>query len=431
MGFAQKGGAVLSFVRLCMGRDTLHQARIDTQQADAILVCDLVVGASMESLQTIRHGHTQIVANTHKISTHAIVKDADAQLHEDALMEKLKFAAGAHNLVTCNGQALARQLFGDTLTANILLMGFAWQRGLIPVGLPALERAIELNGVAVEANKMAFGAGRLAAHDPKALQSLLGLKALPAAAPPARPELPQLVEQRSAFLTNYQGPALARHYQATVAAVQARESEVFGAGAPLLLTQAVARCYAKLLAYKDEYEVARLYSDGEFARQLQQQFEGDFKLAFHMAPPLLVRPSRDGVAPKKVVLGAWMAVVLKVLAKARFLRGTPLDIFGWTQERRLERQLIKDYAALLDTLLPRLARENLHIMLKLAELPDKIRGYGHVKLASIKAAKQREKALLAELDKPPADATLAHAAAHKAARGTDARQTIPIYVESR
>ncbi|MEW6706193.1 MAG: indolepyruvate ferredoxin oxidoreductase family protein [Pseudomonadota bacterium] len=401
MGFAQKGGAVLSFVRLAAKPEHLNQARIDVQQADAVLACDMVVGGSAEALQTIRHGHTRIVANTHRIPTAAFVRDADAGLQEAALMEKMRFAAGEQQVAQCNGQALAQQLFGDTIAANILLMGFAWQQGLIPVSLEALERAIELNGVAVEANKAALAAGRLAA----AGTGLPGAPALPRNAVPIafpvkgrRVELASLLQQREELLARYQGRSLAARYRAFVERVREREREVFGSEAPMSLTRAVARSYAKLLAYKDEYEVARLYTDGSFAEQLNQQFEGDYKLMFHMAPPILVGTGSRGQAPRKMVFGPWMAPALKVLAHGRHLRGTPFDVFGYTAERRRERRLARDYAALIARLLPRLSRDNAELIVAIAELPERIRGFGHVKLASIRAAQQREKELLAKLD---------------------------------
>ena len=430
MGFSQKGGAVLSFVRLGVGPDALNQVRIDIQQADAILACDMVVGASIEALQTIKHGRTQIVANAHKIATAAFVRDPDANLHESALIEKMRFAAGAKNVVTCNGNALTQQLLGDTIMTNILLMGFAWQRGLIPVSLEALERAIELNGVAVDANKVAFGAGRLAAFDPKALQSLLGTPAYTPIAGPAEISLADLVEHRAAFLTKYQNLALADDYCRFVACVQTRETEVFGADTPLLLTRAVARYYAKLLAYKDEYEVARLYADGEFVRQLSQQFDGDFKLEFHMAPPLISRRQGEGGAPKKIVFGSWMSMAFKILARGKFLRGTPFDVFGYTAERKRERKLIDGYAALIGELLPKLSHGNLDVMVAIAEIPEKIRGYGHIKLASIMVAKQRERELLSRLDKSGTNMTTASLGSqHKGQCAAETLRLIPVYVE--
>ncbi|MBP1205052.1 indolepyruvate ferredoxin oxidoreductase [Duganella sp. 1411] len=387
MGFAQKGGAVLSFVRLALAGADLHQARIDVGQSDAMLACDMVVGAGADALQTLRHGHTRVVANTHRFPTAAMVRDPDAPHHAGALMDKLHHAVGAERVAECDGQALARQLMGDTVTANILLMGFAWQRGLIPVGLAALERAIALNGVAVDANLTAFAAGRLAASGAPLPR---GLAEAPAA--PPDDSLEALVARRGAMLARYQNAALAAHFEAFVARVRERERAVLGAAAAPALSLAVARNYSKLLAYKDEYEVARLFSDGQFQRELRQQFEGDLTLTFHMAPPLL--------GTRKRAFGPWLGRLLPVLAKGKCLRGTRLDVFGYSAERRRERQLIGDYAARLEALLPRLTAQNLAAVVALAELPQTIRGYGHVKLASIDAAEQRAAALLAALDQP-------------------------------
>ncbi len=387
MGFAQKGGAVLSFVRLAADAGQLHQARIDAGQADALLACDMVVAASADALQALRHGHTRVVANTHQFPTAAMVRDPDASLPADGLMDRLRHAAGAAQLATCNGQLLAQQLMGDTIAANILLLGFAWQRGLVPVGLAALERAIELNGVAVEANKAALAAGRLAASDAPLLRSWLA----PAAAP-GEASLGELIEQRAELLVRYQDASLAAHYREFVAIVRERESAVLGRDAALPLTRAVAKGYAKLLAYKDEYEVARLFSDGAFRQQLAQQFEGDYKLAYHMAPPLL--------GARKRRFGPWLGTVMRVLAKGKSLRGTPLDVFGYSRERRRERQLARDYAARIQRLLPRLNTGNHAALVALAELPEAIRGFGHVKLASIARAEQRAGELLARLEQP-------------------------------
>ena len=396
MGFAQKGGAVLSFVRLADRPDALNQAPIDTQQADALLACDLVVGASNDALQTVKHGRTQIVANTHELATAAFVHNPDAVLHSDALLEKMRFAAGADRVVTCDAQALAQRFLGDTIGANVLVLGFAWQRGLIPVSLGALDRAIELNGVAVAMNRVAFAIGRLAAGEPQALDELAGIPPIEEVHP--NETLARLVERFAAFLTEYQDSAYAAKYRRLLKEVQEMECGLLGAGTELRLTAAVARSYFKLLAYKDEYEVARLYTNGEFERHLKAQFEGHFRLQFHLAPPLVARPGKDGAPPKKLTLGPWLWRPLKILAKGKALRGTWFDVFGYTAERKLERRLIRDYEALIAHLLPRLTRDNLEPIVALAAIPTQIRGYGHVKLASLAVAKARESELLTRLD---------------------------------
>lgn len=403
MGFAQKGGAVLSNVRLAAQREALNQVRIDTQQADALLVCDLVVGASNDALQTVRHGRTQIIVNTHEIPTAAFVHNPNASLHVSALLEKMRFAAGTDRVALCDGQALAQRYLGDSQSVNVLMMGFAWQRGLVPVSLAAMERAIELNGVAIAMNKTAFALGRLAAANPQALDELEATK-VELKNNSELNELDALIARRADFLTQYQNADYAARYRDLVERVRTRESSIVDHPATLKLTTAVARYYAKLMAYKDEYEVARLYTNGDFARQLSEQFSGDFKLQFHMAPPFLhtlgkwFHKRHQQTLPKKVVLGGWIWMVMRVLAKAKILRGSLFDLFGYSAERKLERRLILEYQQLISAWLPKLTRENLALLTALAEIPEQIRGYGHVKLAHITDAKVKEQELLAQLE---------------------------------
>jgi indolepyruvate ferredoxin oxidoreductase len=397
MGFAQKGGMVLSYVRVADVPERLNQVRIDTQQADAILACDMVVGASNDALQTAKRGRTRIIANTHEIHTANFVHNPDAQLHRGELLEKMRFAAGADRVVTCDAQTLAERALGDSIGANLLMMGFAWQQGSIPLSREALERAIELNGVAVAMNHAAFGLGRLAAANPAAVAQLLGLVKTDAVTEQAAPDIDALVTRRGQFLTTYQNAAYASRYRSLVDKVQQAERSCIGQHSPLRLTAAVARYYSKLLAYKDEYEVARLYTNGEFARQLHAQFEGDFKIEFHMAPPLLARPDKEGGNPRKMTFGGWMWSALKLVARGKMLRGTPFDVFGYSLERQMERELARDYAETMEVLLPKLTRDNLPLMEKIAGLPERIRGYGNIKIRSVRQAKQQEAELLRQL----------------------------------
>jgi indolepyruvate ferredoxin oxidoreductase len=386
MGFAQKGGSVLSFVRLADVPERLNQVRIDTQQADAVLACDMVVAASPEALQTVRHGRTRIVTNVHEIPVAESLKNPDAELKTEALLAKMRFVAGADRVETFDAQALAEEFLGDTVTANILAMGFAWQRGLIPVGLAAMRRAIELNGVAVESNLLSFALGRLAAGNPAALREA------PAAATDDD-TLDGLIARGIAHLTGYQNAAWARRFEATVRRAQQAEQACAGSDASLPLTRTVARSLMKLMSYKDEYEVARLYTDGSFQRQLADQFEGELTLEFHMAPPLLARP-KHGQPPKKIALGAWMLPAMKWLAKGKALRGGPFDLFGRTEERRMERALVTQFERRVDELLAQLAAERLPIAIQIAALPLSMRGYGHVKIANVALARAREAELL-------------------------------------
>lgn len=393
MGFAQKGGSVLSHVRLADVPERLNQVRIDTQQADALLACDLVVGASPDALATVRHGRTRILANTHEVPVAESLRNPDANLRVPQLLEKLRFAAGDERVETLDAQQLADAFLGDSIFSNIVALGFAWQRGLVPVSLAALQRAIELNEVAVEANKLALSLGRLAAGDAQALAWLL--REAPAA-PPRSESLEAFVARGVAHLTAYQDAAYAQRYADTVARVREQEAALGTEGA-LSLTRAVAESLLKLMAYKDEYEVARLYTDGAFRESLRQQFEGDYALEFYVAPPVLSR-ARDGQPPRKVRLGGWMLPAMKLLAQGRRLRGTMLDFFGRTAERRLERELIAQYLQRVDALLAGLSPERLAVAREIAALPLSMRGFGHVKLANVALARAREAELLHRFD---------------------------------
>ncbi|NMM27324.1 MAG: indolepyruvate ferredoxin oxidoreductase family protein [Glaciimonas sp.] len=399
MGFAQKGGAVLSFVRFADQREHLNQMRIDTQQADAFLMCDLVVGASDDALQTVRHSRTRIVANIHETSVPEFLHNPDADLHTAALLEKIQHAAGKGLVETFDAQILAEQFLGDMIGANVLALGYAWQCGLIPIGLPALLRAIELNGVAVDMNKMAFNLGRLACGNPQALQALLqGAAAQAGSAGIPERTMDELIAHRVEHLRAYQDDAYAQRYRALVEGVRDTERSLFGTGARLRLTERVAFHFARLMAYKDEYEVARLYTDGVFQKQLAAQFEGDYKLEFLMAPPLLLRVFGAGAPPRKMRGGAWMMSALRMLAKGRKLRGTWLDVFGHTEERRIERELIGNYERRMLELLPQLTPDNIESAIEFAGIPQRIRGFGHVKAANIGLARQRETELLHRFD---------------------------------
>jgi indolepyruvate ferredoxin oxidoreductase len=404
MGFAQKGGAVLSFVRLADVPERLNQVRIDTQQADAILACDIVVGASPDALQTVRHGRTRILANTHEMPVAESLRNPDAQLHVDLLLDKLRFAAGDEQVETFDAQGLAEEFLGGTLAANILAMGYAWQRGLVPLSLETLARAIELNGVAVQENLLAFSLGRVAAADANALERL---RAAPAVAA-ADDSIDALIARGVAHLTGYQNAAWARRFEARIRALREREAALADGDATLPLTRNAARSLQKLMSYKDEYEVARLYTDGSFRRKLAEQFEGDIRLEFHMAPPFIARP-KNGQAPAKVRLGAWMLPAMTWLARGKFLRGTVFDLFGHTQERRLERALITQFEQRLDALMAGLTVAGQARAAQIAALPLQIRGFGHVKLANLALTRAREAELLHRLDperypKPQADA---------------------------
>ncbi len=393
MGFAQKGGSVLSFVRWADKPERLNQVRIDTQQADAILACDLVVGASPEALGTVRRGRTRILANTHEVPVAESLKNPDASLKVDRLLEKLDFAAGADAVETFDAQTLAEDFLGDTIVANILALGFAWQRGLVPVSLEALTRAIELNNVAVATNQLAFSLGRLAAADPKACEDLLGA----GAEVEDVDTLDALVARAVEHLTGYQNAALAARYRALVDRARIAEAAL-GADPTLPFTRTVAKSLRKLMSYKDEYEVARLYTDGRFQADVAAHFEGDLRLEFHMAPPLMSR-SKNGQPPKKLRFGPWLLPALKWLARGKALRGGAFDLFGRTEERRMERALITQFETRIGELLPLLSMQNLKLATEIAALPLTMRGFGHVKIGNVALARAREAELLHRLDR--------------------------------
>jgi indolepyruvate ferredoxin oxidoreductase len=322
------------------------------------------------------------------------LKDPDADLRIGLLVEKLEFAAGSERVATLDAQRLAEDFLGDSIYSNIVALGCAWQRALVPVSHAALMRAIELNGVAVDANKRAFAIGRLHAADPAACAALLQ-EHTPAVV--ADESLDALIAGAVARLGAYQSPAYAQRFVALVEAVREREQGIAGHADALPLSAAVARNMLKLMTYKDEYEVARLYTDGEFERHLKQQFEGDYALEFYLAPPALARP-RDGRPPAKKRFGPWMFHVLKLLARGRVLRGTPFDPFGRTAERRMERRLMADYEARIRGLIARLPHADIDLCIAIAQIPQTVRGFGHVKIANLALARVCEAELLHRLD---------------------------------
>ena len=422
-GFAQKGGSVLSHVRIAATADALNQARIDARQADALLACDLVVATGDDALQTVSPGRTRIVANLAVAPIAAQLQDPDADMPVSALLDKLARAAGGARPDLCDARAIAETAFGEAVAANVVMLGFAWQQGIVPAGWEAIEKAIELNRVAADSNLLAFRLGRLAAADPAWLDETLGRPVAVARQVEDDVPLDALLSRLESELLAYQDTSLAARWRRLVDRTIAVETRLRAPGEALVLAPAVARGYARLSMYKDEYEVARLHASAGFRRAIEAQFEGDVSLALHLAPPLFTRPGRDG-PPRKLTLGGWAFPLLGALAAFRRLRGTALDPFGRTLERRIERALPVDYAAMIDSLLARLPGlvagssdrpgpglrpdepmaldEPMAQAVELAELPRSIRGYGPVKLRNLVAAKRRERELLArlELDQP-------------------------------
>jgi indolepyruvate ferredoxin oxidoreductase len=402
-GLAQKNGAVMSHVRLAPAPEDLNSVRLAPGGADVVLGCDMVVAASPAALSRIEHGVTRVVANSDLQPTAAFVMNGDIDFEAGTMERSLRAAAGEANVDLVDATGLATALMGDSIATNLFMLGYAFQKGLVPLGLAAIERAIELNAVAVAANKHTFTWGRLAAQDHARLERIVH-PAHPAEAP-ARQTLATLVERRAQFLAQYQDEAYARRYRDFVAAVaEAEKARVRGHDD---LAEAVARGLFKLMAYKDEYEVARLYTDGAFRAKLHAAFEGKYRLEFHLAPPLLAQRDPETGHLEKHSYGPWMLGAFAFLARFKRLRGTRLDPFGRTAERRMERQLIADYERVVRELIAGLTQENHALAVEIARLPEHIRGFGHVKERAVADAKARETALLADFRAPVPAATAA------------------------
>lgn len=403
-GLAQKGGSVWSNIRLAANKDALHGLHVGLGQADVLLGCDLVVAAGREALGTLRHGRSRVVLNTHESATADFVLDGAFRLPAARLRRSIVEAAGPANVDLLDATAIAAALLGDAMGSNVFLLGYAWQKGLIPLKRASLLNAIELNGAAVEANKAAFAWGRLAAADlPRVLAAagLGGKSAMPRT-------LEEIVAHRSARLMAYQSRRYARRYRALVAQVQEAEGRMFSGSTAL--TEAVARNYANVLAYKDEYEVARLYRAASFREALDAQFENVQRVEVYLAPPLLAhRDPRTGRLRKRAY-GPWVLTAFRLLAPLKFLRGTALDPFGRTEERRAERGLIAEYEATVGEILGRLAPATLATAVALASLPERIRGYGHVKDKAMREAAAERARLLERLRQTPLTPSLQIAA---------------------
>ncbi len=470
-GLAQKGGAVTTHIRIAKSPADIHAVRIAAGEADLVLGCDMVVVNDYWTLSKIRAQRTQVVLNTWEAMPGSFTTRPDMQFPAADIVAAVQHALDGAAPLLIDATRIATALMGDAIAANLFMLGYAWQRGLVPLSFDSIMRAVELNGAAIEMNKTAFAWGRLAAIDPDAVFDAAGvvrnaptaaestpgaLQSLPpgewestewgstSAPKSARAEdelrhlpahadasllpsgeggaqrrmregeqdnveflplddsrlsrsLDELISRRAAFLTEYQDAGYAKRYTDFVARVRAAEQ----AKAPgsTDLSEAVARYFFKLMAYKDEYEVARLYTSGDFRKNLEQKFDGDYRLHFHLAPPLLARRNARGELQKKEY-GPWVFTAFKVLAKLRGLRGSALDVFGYTAERRMERQLITDYEKTIGGLLDTLDGGNVDLAAEIAGIPEQIRGYGHVKEAHLHKARAREAELLAEWKNP-------------------------------
>jgi indolepyruvate ferredoxin oxidoreductase len=396
-GLAQKGGGVACHVRITDDPAETHPARLPVGGADLLLGGDMVLSAAPESMIAVRKDRTRAVINGTVAATANNVLDADYAIDAGALAGVIESAIGQGNAHFVEATRIAEEITGDAVTANAFLLGYAVQRGWVPVSLESILRAIELNGVAVGKNLQAFGWGRLAAHDGAALAKSIGN---PHAEPDDTAETTDsLIAKLAAFLVGYQNEAYGARFQALVSTVREAERKL---GDDTALTEAVARAYFRLLAYKDEYEVARLYTESAFEDELRKRFAGSFKIRHHMAPPVFARRDPDTGHLEKREFGPWMWTAMRGLARLRPLRGTPFDVFGYTAERREERALIRDYEATVAQLLAGLTRESHAKAVEIAALAGRIRGFGHVKQRNIAAYRADHETLMAAYREAPA-----------------------------
>ena len=390
-GLAQKGGATWSHIQIANRPEAIFTTKVDTAQADLVIACDSIVGAMKYTLTVMQQGRTFVALNTHGTPTAAFVKNADWQFPGGNCEAAVRDSVGAALVGAFDAEQVAVQMLGDSIYTNPLLLGYAWQRGRIPLSHAALLRAMELNAVQVENNKLAFEWGRRCAHDLAAVQAQFKAQAVIQFI--KKPGLDETLRTRVDFLTGYQDAAYAAQYRAFVEQVRAQESQL---GSSSALTEAVARYLFKLMAYKDEYEVARLHTDPAFTAKIAAMFEGDYKLVHHLAPPLIAKTNDKGELIKQP-FGPWVRNVFGVLAKLKGLRnlaGGALDIFGRSTERQTERALISEYRACVEELLQTLNADNRALAAEIARIPEEIRGYGHVKERHLKAARTKWQALM-------------------------------------
>jgi indolepyruvate ferredoxin oxidoreductase len=394
-GMSQKNGAVKSHVKFAPHPSAIHAQRIATGEADLILGCDMLTAASQDAISKTNPGRTVAVINSHQQPTGDFARNAQWQYPADAVRVLIEESVDGRSHFI-NGTQLATALLGDAIATNLFMLGYAFQLGLLPLKQSSIMGAIELNGVAIDSNKKAFEWGRRAA---------VNLDQVERIASPAKPvhiQLPQklddIVKRRVEFLTAYQNADYAKRYLSLVDKVRSAETNL---GKGDVLSKTVARSYSKLLAYKDEYEVARLFTQTGFFERLQNEFEGNYKVAFHLAPPLIARPDPDTGIARKRRFGPWMRHVFSVLAKLKGLRGTRFDPFGYTAERRMERRLISEYETTLETLLQNLREDNYRLAVEIAGLPEQALGFGHVKQRNVAKTLQQRDQLLASFGADP------------------------------
>ncbi|MDJ0917967.1 MAG: indolepyruvate ferredoxin oxidoreductase family protein [Woeseiaceae bacterium] len=397
MGFAQKFGPVLSYIRLAEEPGSINQVRIEESRADALIGCDLVVSSSPKASMTYRRGETRALLNTAEMATADFVKRRDASLEADRRLGAIKRVMKEFTSIDANH--LASRLLGNTIYANVMMLGAAWQLGLVPLTRPALMRAIELNGVDIDRNKQAFDWGRVAATNPDRLRALVD-----------EPEkvvesVEDAITRRRDFLVDYQNEQLAERYVAMVERFrQAERALSSSVGNRKDLSRAALKSYFKLLSYKDEYEVARLHAETGFVERIRREYGSAAKLRYHLAPPILNRGVDARGRPRKREFGAWMLPAFRLLAKLRFLRGTAFDPFGRTDERHMERTLILEFEEQAERLLDVLDHDNYEQVVAIVECWMDIRGYGLVKEAAVQEVRERMTNMLSALTTPTSKA---------------------------
>ncbi len=396
-GLAQKGGAVLSHVRLAPAPDLVTTPQIVTGETNLLLAADTVVAASQDAVAIFSPESTCAVINSHLSPVSSFIFDRDFDFREIGVVDTIKDHV-KDDIHQIDFTKLAETVCGDAIATNIMMIGYAAQNGLLPLSTDAIERAIELNAVAVDANKRAFNWGRRFAAFPQEAADMLESGLVPTQKPDT---LEDIIEKHSAYLTEYQNSDYAKTYRDFVSTVELAEAKL---GKKRDLTNAVARNLFKLMSYKDEYEIARLFTNGEFEKQISDTFDGDFKLKYHLAPPLVGGGTKPDGRPRKRAFGPWMMPVFRQLAKLKGLRGGGFDVFGYGKERRVERQLIEDYKTEIDEILRNLKEENLHFAKAIACLPHEIRGFGPVKQAAILEANRKRLDLAEQFNSKKADA---------------------------
>jgi indolepyruvate ferredoxin oxidoreductase len=391
-GLAQKGGSVYSHIRIARTPGDIHAVRIAAGEARVVLGCDMVVAASDEAIAKMQAGVTRAIINHDIAPTGGFTRDPDLKLPEHDMADAIRDACGADAVDFVDATELATALMGDSIATNLFMVGYAWQKGLVPLAEESILAAIELNATAVASNKAAFEWGRRAALDLASVERAAGPSDVKPESHRLSQTLEEVIARRRAFLAGYRDEAYAKRYADFVERV--RTAEQARVPQSTLLTEAVARNLFKLMAYKDEYEVARLYTASDFLARVKAQFEGDYELKLHLAPPLWAKKDPVTGEPRKGTYGPWMLSAMRLLARFKRLRGTPLDPFGYSEERRIERRLPEDYRKVVEELLPALDAARMELAVEIASIPERIRGFGHVKMKNLDAARKLEAHLL-------------------------------------